>query len=104
MFHLGKYLIGLYVGRASVASSFGAAGSVAILLVWIYYTTQLIFLGAEFTRVFANRYGSHVVPSANAVAVPETPLARLAAEKAIKGKRERVPAPGLAGPRATQSG
>jgi membrane protein len=103
-FHLGKYLIGLYVGRASVASSFGAAGSLAILLVWIYYTTQLIFLGAEFTRVFANRYGSHVVPSNNAVAAPETPLARLAAEKAIKGKGESISAPGLAGPRATQSG
>lgn len=104
LFHLGKYLIGLYVGRASVASSFGAAGSLAILLVWIYYTTQLIFLGAEFTRVFANHFGSHVVPSQNAVAAPDTPLARLAAEKSVKEKRDGQPASGLAGPRATQSG
>jgi membrane protein len=102
LFHLGKYLIGLYVGRASVASTFGAAGSLAILLVWIYYSTQLILLGAEFTRVFANHFGSQVVPSRNAVAVPEAPLARLAAEKATKGKRGGQP--GFPGPRATQSG
>jgi membrane protein len=103
LFHLGKYLIGLYVGRASVASSFGAAGSLAILLVWIYYTSQLILLGAEFTRVFANRFGSHVVPSQNAMAVPETPLARLAAEKAAKEKGG-MPGTGMPGPRATQPG
>jgi membrane protein len=84
LFHLGKFLIGLYVGKASVASAFGAAGSLAVLLVWIYYTTQLILLGAEFTRVYANRFGSRVVPSENAVAAPETPLARLAAEKNVK--------------------
>jgi membrane protein len=104
LFHLGKYLIGLYVGRASVASSFGAAGSLAILLVWIYYTSQLILLGAEFTRVFANRFGSHVVPSDNAMAAPETPLARLAAEKAAKEKGPGRPGAGMPGPRATQPG
>jgi len=84
LFHIGKFLIGLYVGKASVGSTFGAAGSLAVLLVWIYYTSQLVLLGAEFTRVYANHFGSHVVPSENAVAVPETPLARLAAEKNVK--------------------
>jgi membrane protein len=84
LFHLGKFLIGLYIGKASVGSTFGAAGSLAVLLVWVYYTSQLVLFGAELTRVYANRFGSHVVPSENAVAVPETPLARLAAEKQIR--------------------
>lgn len=86
LFHVGKLAIGLYVGRASVSSAFGAAGSLAVLLVWIYYTSQLVLFGAEFTRVYANRYGTHVAPTENAVAVPETPLARLAAEKQLKEK------------------
>jgi membrane protein len=64
LFILGKYLIGLYIGKASVGSAFGAAGSLAVLLVWIYYSTQLILLGAEFTRVYANRFGRKVVPTA----------------------------------------
>jgi len=84
LFHVGKFLIGLYVGKAGVGSTFGAAGSLAVLLVWIYYSTQLVLMGAEFTRAYANQFGSHVVPSDNAVAVPKTPLARLAAETEIK--------------------
>jgi membrane protein len=93
LFHVGKFLIGLYVGKASVGSTFGAAGSLAVLLVWIYYSTQLVLMGAEFTRAFANQFGSHVVPSDNAVAVPKTPLARLAAETEIKtGKIPQTPA------------
>lgn len=66
LFLLGKYLIGIYIGKASVASAFGAAGSLAVLLVWVYYSTQLIFLGAEFTRVYANRFGDKVVPTRRA--------------------------------------
>jgi membrane protein len=67
LFLLGKYLIGLYIGKASVGSAFGAAGSLAVLLVWIYYSAQIILLGAEFTRVYANRFGAKVKPSAQAV-------------------------------------
>ncbi len=63
LFTGGKYVIGLYLGKASVGSSFGAAGSLAILLVWIYYTAQIVLLGAEFTRCFANRFGSQVTGS-----------------------------------------
>jgi membrane protein len=69
LFLLGKYLIGLYIGRASVGSAFGAAGSLAVLLVWVYYSAQIMLLGAEFTRVFANRFGSKVRPSKAAVEV-----------------------------------
>jgi len=60
LFTLGKYLIGLYLGRASVGSTFGAAGSFVVLLVWVYYSTQILLLGAEFTQVYALRHGSGV--------------------------------------------
>jgi len=67
LFMIGKYLIGLYVGKASVGSAFGAAGLMAVLLVWIYYSAQIVLLGAEFTRVYANRVGAKVRPSKQAV-------------------------------------
>ena len=58
LFTLGKYLIGLYIGKAGVTSGFGAAGSLIVVLVWVYYSTQIFLLGAEFTHVFAERAGS----------------------------------------------
>ena len=56
LFEGGKYLIALYVGQSNVA---GAAGALIVLLLWIYYTAQIFLLGAEFTRAFAKRHGSH---------------------------------------------
>jgi membrane protein len=58
MFTLGKYAIGLYIGNSGVASSFGAAGSLIALLLWVYYSAQIFFLGAEFTRQYALQLGS----------------------------------------------
>ncbi len=58
LFTLGKYLIGLYLGRAGVSSGFGAAGSLVIVLVWVYYSAQILLLGAEFTWVYAHSHGS----------------------------------------------
>lgn len=58
LFSLGKYAIGLYLGASGVASSFGAAGSLIALLLWIYYSAQIFFLGAEFTRQYALSFGS----------------------------------------------
>ena len=58
LFAIGKFLIGLYLGKVSVASGFGAAGSLVILLLWVYYAAQIFLLGAEFTWVYANTYGS----------------------------------------------
>jgi membrane protein len=55
LFTLGQQLIGLYLGQSSMASSYGAAGSVMILLLWVYYSCQILLLGAEFTRVYAER-------------------------------------------------
>ncbi|MDP2306933.1 MAG: YihY/virulence factor BrkB family protein [Pseudomonadota bacterium] len=58
LFAIGKLIIGLYLGNGALASSYGAAGSLAVMLVWIYYSAQLILFGAEFTQVYAHRHGS----------------------------------------------
>jgi len=58
LFGLGNYAIGLYLGKSGVASSFGAAGSLIVLLLWVYYSAQIFFLGAEFTRQYALHLGS----------------------------------------------
>jgi membrane protein len=58
LFSVGKALIGVYLGNSAVASSYGAAGSVILVLVWVYYSAQIFLLGAEFTKVYAHRFGS----------------------------------------------
>ena len=58
LFTLGKLAIGIYLGKATFASTYGAAASMVLFIVWVYYSSQVFFLGAEFTRSFANRYGS----------------------------------------------
>jgi membrane protein len=58
LFAIGKYLIGLYLGNAALTSSLGAAGSLGVLALWVYYSSQIFFLGAEFTRLYAQRRGS----------------------------------------------
>jgi membrane protein len=62
LFNLGKFLLGFYLARSTVASAYGAAGSLVIVLIWVYYSTQILFFGAEFTRVYAERYGSRLTP------------------------------------------
>jgi len=74
LFNFGKYLIGLYLGNSSVASVYGAAGSLVVLLLWIYYSALILFFGAEFTQVYATRYGSHIAPTE--AAIPLTAEAR----------------------------
>ena len=64
LFTIGKSLIGLYLGKADIGSAFGAAGSFVIVLVWVYYSSQILLFGAEFTAVYADRYGSRIIPSA----------------------------------------
>lgn len=69
MFTVGKFLIGLYLSHSNVASAYGAAGSLIVLLLWIYYSAQILFLGAEFTQAYACRRGTQIRPSGNAVLV-----------------------------------
>ncbi len=59
LFSVGKFLIGLYLGQSAVTSSYGAAGAVILVLLWVYYSALIFLLGAEFTKVFARRHGSH---------------------------------------------
>lgn len=58
LFTIGKWAIGLYIGTSGIASGFGAAGSIVIVMVWVYYSAQIFLLGAEFTWVYSERYGS----------------------------------------------
>jgi membrane protein len=71
LFTLGKWLIGVYLARPSVSSVYGAAGSLAILLLWVYYSAQVLFLGAEFTQVYARRHGRRIAPDPDAVRITE---------------------------------
>jgi membrane protein len=59
LFTIGKQLIGIYLGKVGVGSAYGAAGSLVVVLVWVYYSALLFFMGAEFTKVYARRHGSH---------------------------------------------
>jgi len=76
MFTLGKFGIGLYIGNSGTASSFGAAGSLIALLLWVYYSAQIFFLGAEFARQYALQLGSlrdrHDVPGAKKAAAAQS--------------------------------
>lgn len=67
LFTLGKYLIGLYLGQVAIGSTYGAAGSFVVFLIWIYYSILISFLGAEFTQVYSRQYGSRFQPQPHAV-------------------------------------
>jgi membrane protein len=74
LFTAGKEVLGLYLGKSGVASSYGAAGSLIVLLLWVYYSAQILFFGAEFTKAYANKFGSRVIPAENAIAVTKSRL------------------------------
>jgi membrane protein len=64
LFTLGKFLFGMYLARSSIRSAYGAASSLAVILMWVYYSAQVFLIGAELTQVYANRFGSRVKPRA----------------------------------------
>ena len=66
LFSGGKFLIGLYLGQSATVSAYGAAGSLALILLWVYYSAQILFFGAELTQAYANRFGSRLEPKDNA--------------------------------------
>ncbi len=71
LFSIGKFAIGAYLGNSSVTSAYGAAGSLVVILVWVYYSAQILFLGAEFTQVYTNMYSTPPPPTPNAERVTE---------------------------------
>jgi membrane protein len=80
LFVLGKFLIGFYLGASSVTSAYGAAASVVIVLLWVYYSACILFFGAEFTKVYASKFGSGIVPNDRAMLWSEAVRARLLSE------------------------
>jgi membrane protein len=75
LFSIGRTLIGIYLGSAAVGSAYGAAGSFVVILVWVFYSAQILLFGAEFTQVYAHRYGSQIRPAS--IAVPLTDEGRV---------------------------
>ena len=76
LFKLGEYALGIYFERSDPTSAFGAAGSVILLLLWVYYSVQILFLGAEFTQVYATEHGSGIRPERGAVVLTEEAKAK----------------------------
>lgn len=66
LFTFGKFLIGLYLGRGSLGSAYGAAGSLIVFLTWVFYSAQILLFGAEFTQVYARKYGRKILPDSHA--------------------------------------
>ena len=96
LFAVGQHLIGLYIGQTSLASTFGAAGSLVVLLVWVYYSAQIVLYGAEVTHCFAHSCGSHAPPRESVSSEPRRRRAgkdalRLAQRKVLESQRRRPP-------------
>jgi membrane protein len=73
LFNIGKLLIGIYLGNSQIATAYGVAGSLVILLIWVYYSAQIFFLGAEFTQVYAKQHGARIEPKEFAESATEKP-------------------------------
>ncbi|MDJ0736495.1 MAG: YihY/virulence factor BrkB family protein [Nostocaceae cyanobacterium] len=71
LFGIGKFILGVYLGRGTFGSTYGAAGSLVILLAWVYYSAQILLFGAELTEVYSRRFGSQIVPDKHAMFIPE---------------------------------
>ncbi len=82
LFTIGKWAIGLYLGTSGVSSAYGAAGSLIVILLWVYYSAQILLIGAEFTQVYARRFGKEIVPEEGAVRLPGATKAQRVASPA----------------------
>jgi uncharacterized BrkB/YihY/UPF0761 family membrane protein len=79
LFTLGEFALGLYLGKSAIASGFGAAGSLVVVLVWVYYSAQIFLLGAEYTWVYANEIGSRKAESTSQTLAAPDAAARISA-------------------------
>lgn len=93
LFTLGKFGIGLYLGNSGTASTYGAAGSLVVLLLWVYYSAQILFFGAEFTQVYAKHHGSLIRPDKGAVAIPNLTVDQQPAAQRMISEGASVPLP-----------
>ncbi|HZR60966.1 MAG TPA: YihY/virulence factor BrkB family protein [Xanthobacteraceae bacterium] len=75
LFEGGKFLIGYYIGKLALQSTYGAAASLVMLLIWVYYSAQIVLLGAEFTHVYARRHGRHTKPEPATIEQSDAPVA-----------------------------
>ena len=91
LFEAGKFFIGLYIGKQGLESTFGAAASLVVLLIWVYYSSQIVLLGAEFTHTYAERHGRPPAQAA-AVSAQAAPTSALPAEDPLLGLAKRSPA------------
>jgi membrane protein len=98
LFVLGKFGLGLYLGKAAVGSSYGAAGSLVVLLIWVYWSAQILFFGAEFTQVYARTFGSLKGDTSKKEARAQAmkPEDRPKAQTTPEGKPVGIPAPAYA--------
>lgn len=69
LFMIGKFAIGIYLGNNNIASVYGAAGSVIVILVWVYYSAIILYFGAEFTKVYANTHGQKIIPNSYSIQI-----------------------------------
>ena len=90
LFALGKLGLGMYLAKSTTANAFGAAGSLVVVLLWVYYSAQILFFGAEITQVYAKQRGSKVVPTKHAKLKAEEEQRK---EPATKGPKETKPKP-----------
>ncbi len=90
LFMLGRYLIGLYIETSGTESTYGAAGSLIVVLTWIYYTAAILYFGAEFTQAYANHFGAKIEPAENAVYIEQTEREREVATIPTEKKVEQA--------------
>jgi membrane protein len=85
LFAVGKLLIGLYIGKSAISSGYGAAGSLVVVLVWVYYSAQIFLLGAEFTRIYSHTHGSRkeqtVVEKSGSMSPDRMNIAKIPSER-----------------------
>lgn len=86
LFSIGKMLLGLYLGKSTVASTYGAAGSVVAFVVWVYYAAQILFIGAEFTQVYSRALGTPIEPAKNAVFADDSKNKDQPGDASVKAK------------------
>ena len=97
LFVAGKYLIGFYLATSDPGSSFGTAGALAVIMVWIYYSAMIVFLGAEFTEAWATEKGRDIAPEPGAVHVETRAELTPKAHPSGRGRKQRRPADGAGG-------